>query len=808
MDAFNLVAKITLDSSEYEKKAQELADEAGGSGGFGGKLLGGFGKVAKVGAGAFGVVGAAAVAAAGAMAKSAVSGYAEYEQLEGGIKKLFGENSPGYKTMMKNAENAYKTAGMSANEYMETATGFSASLIQALGGDTEKAAQVADVAMQAMSDNVNTFGGDIESVKAAFGGFAKQNYTMLDNLKLGYGGTKTEMERLIKDANKYRKAQGKNADLTIDSYADIIEAIQTVQEQQGIAGATAKESMTTIEGSANATKAAWQNVLTAIAGGGDLKKAMSGLTKSLFGAKEGEGLINQVIPRVKAAFEGIADFIGQAAPLLAQKLPELVKAVVPSMITAAGSIIKAVGAALPGLLSALWQSIVATAPALIEAVKTAFSGLGQALGGLLSSIGGWIKDNAGTLLEKGKEIFGNIVSGIGEAIGNIGTTLAGILSKIGSWVTQNYSSIAQKGKDILGYIVEGFIAVVTDIDKGLGKMISSAVTWVTQNYNQILNIGKTLLGYLVEGVIAAVKGIWDGLKNLVSTISSWFTSNSGEIKDFGLDIIDYIKNGISDNIGKIKEGFSSLVANIRTKIASVGTKIKDFGLNIVNKIKDGISSNLGKIKDGFRGLVTKINEKVNSMAGNLKSVGTKIVNGIKAGITGVAGLATKIGNLISDAVKNATSKTYNANVKIATQTGYKKGSEGELHQAKALHKPYLFNKATVFGRYQDRDLVAGEAGPEMLLGVNKLNAMMMTSVQGGMQSAMGQFYDMLKASGAGQNGGSAMLQQEIINVLNQYLPQLANKQVVLDTGVIAGAVAGGVDSALGSTAVYKGRYNA
>ena len=199
-----------------------------------------------------------AVDAGKAIVGGAVEGYASYEQLAGGVKKLYGDAS---NTVMRFAQDAYKTSGMSANQYMEQATSFSAALVSSLGGDTAAAARQTDVAMRAISDNVNTFGSDMDSVQNAFQGFAKQNYTMLDNLKLGYGGTKQEMERLIADANAYAAANGKAADLSIDSFSDIVTAIELIQEKQGIAGTTAKEAATTIEGSIAMTKAAWANLL-------------------------------------------------------------------------------------------------------------------------------------------------------------------------------------------------------------------------------------------------------------------------------------------------------------------------------------------------------------------------------------------------------------------------------------------------------------------------------------------------------------------------------------------------------------------
>lgn len=194
--------------------------------------------------------------------KQAIAGYADYEQLVGGVETLFKDSSG---VVENYANNAYKTAGLSANQYMETVTSFSASLLQSLNGDTAKSAQVADKAITDMSDNANKMGTSMESIQNAYQGFAKQNYTMLDNLKLGYGGTKSEMERLIADANKLAKEQGKAGDMTINSYADIVEAIHLVQDSMGITGTTAKEASTTIQGSVNSMKSAWDNLLVGVA---------------------------------------------------------------------------------------------------------------------------------------------------------------------------------------------------------------------------------------------------------------------------------------------------------------------------------------------------------------------------------------------------------------------------------------------------------------------------------------------------------------------------------------------------------------
>ena len=308
MDLFDLVAKITLDSSEYEKGIQGAGEGASALS----SKWAMFGKVAAgVGAATAAAVGAAAVGV-GKLTKASIEAYANYEQLAGGVKKLYGDAS---EEVMKFANDAYKTSGMSANQYMEQATQFSAALINSLG-DQSAAAKQTDVAMRAISDNYNTFGGDIQNVQNAFQGFAKGQFNMLDNLRLGYGGTRGEMERLIADANEYAEANGMAADLSIDSFSDIVTAIDLIQQKQGIAGTTAAEAAKTIEGSLNMTKAAWENLVAGFADpDADLGQLMDNLVVAIVGENEGEGLLNQIIPAIERAMEGIGTLIEEVAPI-------------------------------------------------------------------------------------------------------------------------------------------------------------------------------------------------------------------------------------------------------------------------------------------------------------------------------------------------------------------------------------------------------------------------------------------------------------------------------------------------------------
>ena len=346
MDVFDLVAKIRLDSSEYEsgvgKAKSTFSNLASG-------VKTGLSTVAKVGGAAI-AAGAAGVAA---LTKMGVEGYAQYEQLTGGVETLF-KTSQG--TVMQYAENAYKTAGMSANQYMETVTSFSASLIQSLDGDTAKAAEVGNMAITDMSDNANKMGTSMEMIQNAYNGFAKSNFTMLDNLKLGYGGTKEEMQRLIDDANRVKAANGEMADLSIDSFADVTEAIHIIQTEMGITGTTAREAATTIEGSISMMKGAWQNLVVGMADSeADMEVLINNFVESTATAAK------NLLPRIEQTLIGIGDLITELAPVISEALPKLVKAVLPALLSAGVSLVTAIVkgcvSALPALYTALLDAV-------------------------------------------------------------------------------------------------------------------------------------------------------------------------------------------------------------------------------------------------------------------------------------------------------------------------------------------------------------------------------------------------------------------------------------------------------------------
>lgn len=352
----------------------------------------------------------------------AIEGYGEYEQLVGGVETLFGRSAD---TVIKNAENAYKTAGLSANAYMETVTSFSASLLQSMGNDTEAAAKKADQALTDMSDNANKMGTDMQSIQNAYQGFAKQNYTMLDNLKLGYGGTKEEMQRLIDDANALNAAQGNYTNYSIESYADIVDAIHTVQTEMGITGTTALEASTTVEGSINSVKAAYQNFVTGL---GDQNADIGALTEELI--QTAGTVAENVLPVIENVVKNIAETVKKQGPDMitkfvayaTEKLPEVLKLGIQLIV----SLVKGLAQNLPELLRgtlALVDTIISafldSLPDIIEVGKDIVRGLWEGIKAMASWIGEKVSGFVGGLVDGVKGVLGihspsRVFAGIGQ----------------------------------------------------------------------------------------------------------------------------------------------------------------------------------------------------------------------------------------------------------------------------------------------------------------------------------------------------------------------------------------------------------
>ena len=559
MDLFDLVAKITLDSSEYEKGIQGAGEGASALS----SKWAGFGKVAAgVGAATVAAVGAAAVGV-GKLTKASVEAYANYEQLAGGVKKLFGKEASA--EVMRYASEAYKTSGMSANQYMEQATQFSAALINSLG-DQSAAAKQTDVAMRAISDNYNTFGGDIQNVQNAFQGFAKGQFNMLDNLRLGYGGTRGEMERLIADANEYAEANGMAADLSIDSFSDIVTAIDLIQQKQGIAGTTAAEAAKTIEGSLNMTKAAWENLVAGFADpDADLGQLMDNLVVAIVGEGEGEGLLNQILPAIQRAMEGIGQLLEQAAPILAEQLPPIIETMLPSLISAAMSLVTGLVNALPSLI----QVFVAQMPTIITTIITALT---EALPMLAEVI---------------PELILTLAEGIGESL----------------------PTLIHAAIQLMQGLLMGLIQAIPLLIAAVPRIIQAIIGALISAGGMLISTGAELIGKLGSGIASAFSTLWSNVVNFARKIPTSIKNGVGNLKSIGLNLIEGLWKGIKEKFDSVIQRVKDLAAKLPTAvkkvlgIASPSKVFAEVGKWIPEGLALGIESNLGSVENAADAMI-------------------------------------------------------------------------------------------------------------------------------------------------------------------------------------------------------------
>ncbi|MEE3460121.1 MAG: hypothetical protein VZQ75_09730 [Candidatus Faecousia sp.] len=558
------------------------ADSAGKSAG--GKFGSAFGSVAKAGLAAVGAGLAAASAAVVKVAKDAVEGYADYEQLTGGIETLFGTAGKGIEeyareqglsiekavegytelldvqdTMMTNAANAFKTAGISANEYMEMAIQSGASMISSVGGDTAEAARLMDLAIVDMSDNVNKMGTSMESVQNAYRGFAKGNFTMLDNLALGYGGTKEEMGRLLEDAEKLAGLDMFTFD--IDSYADIVQAIHIVQENLGITGTTAKEASETISGSVSSMKAAWQNLLVGMA---DPAADLSGLIGNV--VDTAETAFGNILPVAEQALTGIASFVEQIAPVIAEKLPGLVKNVLPSVLSAATTLITALVDALPTLIEVLVEEGPKIVNQLIEKILEMLPEI-VALGlTLLTSLAMGIADNLDELIPTIVEVVMQIVETLTdpEVLGNlVDAALAIIIA-----------------------LTEGIVASIPELLKRAPEIITNLVTTLVENLPKIFDAGADILLEIIEGILFALPDLIAAIPTLIMAVVTGLANGVKDLFGAGEKILQDVKDGFWEKLDGAKDWGKDLISNFVSGITQKWEDLKSSVRGVAQTVKD------------------------------------------------------------------------------------------------------------------------------------------------------------------------------------------------------------------------------
>lgn len=658
----------------------------------------------KVGKG-LAVAGAAAATAVTALVSKSVGAFADYEQLTGGVETLFGAGGRSveeyaqsvgksvsdiqgkYDSLMsaqnvvlENANKAYMTAGMSANEYMDTVTGFSASLISSLGGDTNKAADYANSALVDMSDNANKMGTDMESIKNAYQGFAKQNYTMLDNLKLGYGGTQEEMKRLLSDAEKLT---GQRYD--ISSFADITQAIHAIQTQMDITGTTAKEASTTISGSWGSLKAAFQNVLVGLTTGGDMfDQSLDALinTAVTFG--------QNIIPAIKGALSGVGYLIEGLAPVIGETIPPLINDLAPTLANSAVSLISSLvngltqnatqfSECLSNIIIVAVAGISTVVPQLLDAASKIVSNLMQGLtnsmpqivNGAVTLIEGLVNglvNNIPLLIMGAVQLVTSLANGLIENLPRIIDAGVNLITGIVSASYSMMPQIIQNGMQLVVNLAVGLVRAIPQLIAALPRITGAivkgfkSVNWFDLGLQLIKSIWegiKSIGSEMWNGVKEKTSELWGGVKNVVSeklnNIKSAYDAHGGGLKGAtfaaiegvkeyyrtGYDAINQLTGG---KLGEVVNKVSEKMEAVKGKFSEAFGNVKNTVMTIFENIKNGITEKISAAVNKVKEIFGSIAEKVSDVWGKIKGI-IKAPKIVQKGTVSIAGVSTPIPKL-------------------------------------------------------------------------------------------------------------------------------------------------------------------
>ena len=611
--------------------------------------------------------------------KQAYESYSQYEQLVGGVDTLFGNASA---KVQDYAANAYKTAGISANQYMEQVTGFSATLLQGLNGDTAKAADVANVAITDMADNANKMGTSMTDIQNAYQGFAKDNYTMLDNLKLGYGGTQSEMARLINDSGVLGDSVKVTAETVKDvPFDQVIEAIHKTQEQMGITGTTSLEAASTLEGSTMSMKAAWQNLLTGMA---DDNANFSGLIDNLVNSVV--AVANNMIPRIQQIIKGMAQVASEllitVVPQLVQEIPQLLSDTLPILIDAVTSLIQTVLEVLPQMMPVIVdgimqivQSMISMLPEFINAglqmLTSLIQGITDALPQLIAMLPTIIKQivdtimaNLPAIIEAGIQLIVALIEGLSEAIPQIIDMLPEIVITIGKTLIECAPEILAAGVQLIVALAKGLAESIPKVVAVMPKIIVAMVKAIGEGISQLLAMGGKLIVSLVKGIGGKIghvggemakvgKAIINGIKHLPSAMLNW-----------GKDMIQGLINGIKSMIGAVGDA-----------VAGVANKIKNF-------------LHFSRPDEGpLREYEEWMPDMINGLSASLEKASPSLINQTKALAKGM-----------SDSLK--INGSVNGNINGVAATGYSSDLVGAFKQA--LSEMKIEMDGDEMGKFVDR----------------------------------------------------------------------------------------------------------
>ena len=694
----------------------------------------------KVGKG-LAVAGAAAATAVTALVSKSVGAFSDYEQLTGGVETLFGAGGRSveeyaqsvgksvsdiqgkYDSLMsaqnavlENANKAYMTAGMSANEYMDTVTGFSASLISSLGGDTNKAADYANSALVDMSDNANKMGTDMESIKNAYQGFAKQNYTMLDNLKLGYGGTQEEMKRLLSDAEKLT---GQRYD--ISSFADITQAIHAIQTQMDITGTTAKEASTTISGSWGSLKAAFQNVLVGLTTGGDMfDQSLDALinTAVTFG--------QNIIPAIKGALSGVGYLIEGLAPVIGETIPPLINDLAPTLANSAVSLISSLvngltqnatqfSECLSNMIIVAVAGISTVVPQLLDAASKIVSNLMQGLTNSMPQI----VNGAVTLVE-------GLVNGL---VNNIPLLIMGavqLVASLANGLIENLPRIIDAGVNLITGIISASYSMMPQIIQTGVQLVVNLAIGLVQAIPQLITALPQITGSIVNGFMSInwfdlglqlIKSIWEGIKSIGSEM--W-----NGVKEKTSELWGGVKNVVSEKLNNIKSAYDAHGRGLKGATFAAIEGVKEYyrtGYDAINQLTGG---KLGEVVNAVGEKMEVVKGKFSEAFGNVKNTVMTIFENIKNGITEkISAAVNKVKEIfgsIADKVSDVWGKIKGI---IKAPKIVQKGTVSIAGVSTPIPKLGLewnakggiMTRPTAFGYANGKVQMGGEAGAEAIL---------------------------------------------------------------------------------------------
>lgn len=608
------------------------------------------------------------VAGFAALSKSALDAVGDFEQLKGGIETLFGaqgtqsveeyaelvgksvdEVRDEYNALMKtqqealeNADKAYKTAGLSANQYMETVTSFAASLKQSLGD--EKAWQLADYADKAvidMSDNANKMGTNMESIQNAYQGFAKQNYTMLDNLKLGYGGTKEEMQRLLADAEKL--AGYKAGTFDISSFADIVDAIHIVQDELGITGTTAKEAATTIQGSVSSMKAAWENFLT------------------------GSGSVDELVDSVSTAAGVVVDNLGEIIPRLAQTLPKLISKVgkmlpdlleqlLPSLIEGATALVHGFVSVLPVLMETMLPSLIDGAISVVTMMVGELPSILSAFSEVIPMLIEAVMTMLPLLIEAAIQIVQQLALGILEELPSILSSLSEVIPMLIEAIMTMLPLLIETGGQILLQLTTGILQELPSMLESLREMIPMMVEAIMAMLPQILEAGIQILTQLALGIAQALPDLIPQIVDVVLTIVEVLIDNIDLIIDAGIELIIGLAVGLVNAIPKLIEKIPEIISKLIDAIVNNAPKMWEAASKLIMTLAGGLIKNLPSLIMKIPEIVSKISRSFIDLAYKFAEAGKNIVTGLWNGIkSGWSWLVDGVKNLANSLLEGAKS---------------------------------------------------------------------------------------------------------------------------------------------------------